>query len=108
MFEKFRGCIKMGDLATVKDLNRRIEICKTAKILVGSPIKCTITTLGDSVNSPYPDYGAVITADESQLYFTSKRFNAATGGNDNRDIHDKYFEDIWVSKDRKSTRLNSS
>ncbi len=97
MFEKFRGCINMGDLATVKDLNRRIEICKTAKILVGSPIKCTITNLGDSVNSPYPDYGAVITADESQLYFTSKRFNAATGGNDNRDIYDKYREDIWVT-----------
>ncbi|MBI4945153.1 MAG: OmpA family protein [Bacteroidetes bacterium] len=97
MFDKFKGCINMGDITAAKDLNRRIEICKTAKTFVASPIKCTITNLGDSINSLYPDYGAVITADESQLYFTSRRFNAETGGNDNRDVRDKFYEDIWVS-----------
>jgi len=117
MFEKFMGCIKSGDIATANALKRRIEICKTAKLLVNSPVKCTITNLGDSINSPFPDYGAVITADESQLYFTTRRFNAETGGNDNRDIHDKYYEDIWVSNKKEdgtwgeakplSTHINS-
>ena len=97
MFEKFKGCVNMGDLAMANDIKRRIEVCKTAKAFVGSPMKCTITNLGDSVNTKFPEYGAVITADESAMYFTSRRFNANTGGNDNRDIYDQYFEDIWVS-----------
>ena len=39
MFEKFSKCINMGDLETAGDLKRRIEICKTAKAYVNSPIK---------------------------------------------------------------------
>lgn len=97
MFEKFSMSINMSDLAAAKDIKRRIEICKTAQAFVNSPIKCTITNLGDSINSDKPEYGAVITADESEIYFTSRRFNPETGGNDNRDIYDKYYEDIWVS-----------
>ncbi|MBI3502910.1 MAG: OmpA family protein [Bacteroidetes bacterium] len=96
MYEKFGKAINLKDLAAAKDLKRKMEMSKTAQQLVSSPVKCTITNLGDSVNSEFPDYGAVITADESQLFFTSRRFNAATGGNDNRDIHDNYYEDIWV------------
>ncbi|MBI4930337.1 MAG: OmpA family protein [Bacteroidetes bacterium] len=117
MFEKFSKCINMSDLAAAKDLKRRTEICQTAKTLVGSPVKCSITNLGDSINSDKPDYGAIITADESQLFFTSRRFNAETGGNDNRDITDKYYEDIWVSNKKEdgtwgeaqplSTHINS-
>jgi len=97
MFEKFTKCINMSDLVAAKDIKRRIEISKTAQAFVSSPIKCTITNLGDSINSDKPEYGAVITADESEMYFTSRRFNVETGGNDNRDIYDKYYEDIWVS-----------
>lgn len=117
MFEKFKKCINMGDLSAAKDLKRRIEICNTAKALVGSPIKCSIENLGDSINSPFPDYGAIITADESQLFFTSRRFNSETGGNDNRDVYDKYYEDIWMSEKKEdgtwgeakplSTHINS-
>lgn len=97
MFEKFSKCVNMADVRTAKDIKRKIAICKTAQEFTNSPIKCTITNLGDSINSDQPDYGAVITADESELYFTSRRFNAETGGNDNRDLYDKYYEDIWVS-----------
>ncbi len=97
MFEKFSTYINKKNLSEMNDIKRRIQICKNAKIFVNSPIKCTITNLGDSVNSDKPDYGAVITADESAIYFTSRRFNSATGGNDNRDIYDNYYEDIWVS-----------
>ncbi len=95
MFEKFSKCT--GDMTLQNDIKRRIEICQTAKMYVSSPMKCTITNLGDSVNTRFPEYGAVITADESTMYFTSRRFNSETGGNDNRDIYDKYYEDIWVS-----------
>lgn len=117
MFEKFAKLVNPRDAERAADIKRRIEISKTAQIYVNSPIKCTITNLGDSINGEFPDYGAVITADESAIYFTSRRFNSETGGNDNRDIYDKYFEDIWVSYKREdstwteskplSTRVNS-
>src|SRR5690349_13293860 len=48
MFEKFKTCINMGDLTEANDLKRRIEVCKTAKLFINSPVKCTITNLGDS------------------------------------------------------------
>ena len=101
MYTKFMGCVNMKDAELAKDLHRRVAISKTAKQLVASPIKCTITNLGDSINSSYPDYGAVITADESELFFTSRRLNYQTGGNDNKDIYDHYFEDIWQSHKNK-------
>lgn len=117
MFEKFQKSINPKDIAMAKEVIHRIEMSQTAKLLVASPLKCKITNLGDSINSPFPDYGAVITADESELYFTSRRFNSQTGGNDNRDIYDKYYEDIWLSYKKSdstwtetkplSTRINS-
>ncbi|MFH1004814.1 MAG: hypothetical protein V1781_04900 [Bacteroidota bacterium] len=97
MYEKFKKEVNFGDLATAREIIRRIEISNTAKQLVNAPVKCTITNLGDSVNSEFPDYGAVITADESEMYFTSRRFNAETGGNDNLTIDDKFYEDTWVT-----------
>ncbi len=100
MFQKFKGFVNTGDVAMANDIKRRIEMSLTAKELTQSPVKCTITNLGDSINTEKPEYGAVITADESQLFFTSRRYNAETGGNDNRTIDDKYYEDIWTC-DRK-------
>ncbi len=53
-----------------------------------------ITNLGDKVNSAYADYKPVLTADESQLIFTSRR-EGSTG--DAVNAEGKYFEDIYVS-----------
>ncbi|TAL61137.1 MAG: hypothetical protein EPN85_05630, partial [Bacteroidetes bacterium] len=103
MFDKFSRCVNLGDMSMANDIKRRIEMSKTANIYVNSPVKCTITNLGDSINTDKPEYGAVITADESAIYFTSRRFNSETGGNDNRDIYDKYYEDIWVSYKREDS-----
>lgn len=117
MFDKFSKVANMNDAALASDLRRRMEMCKNAKVFVESPIKCNITNLGDSINTALPEYGAIITADESQLFFTSRRFNAITGGNDNKAPDDSYYEDIWVSDRRAdgtwgearslSTRINS-
>ncbi|HNO71141.1 MAG TPA: OmpA family protein [Bacteroidia bacterium] len=97
MYEKFLLYSNSSDVKTRNDIKRQISICNTAKTLVANPVKCTITNLGDSINSNEPDYSPVITADESELYFTSRRYNSLTGGNDNRDLYDNYYEDIWMS-----------
>ncbi|HEY4797510.1 MAG TPA: hypothetical protein VII99_00390, partial [Bacteroidia bacterium] len=98
MFETFRKSINQKDIATMKDIHRKENMCTTAKELVKSPIKCNITNLGDNVNSSYPDYGAVITADESSIFFTSRRYNVETAYDANAAPNrGMYYEDIWTS-----------
>lgn len=79
--------------ALLKDVTHQIEMCQYAKEYLALPTNIKITNLGDSVNSPYPDYSPVITADESMLIFTSRR-PGSTG--DDRTADEQFFEDIYV------------
>lgn len=76
-----------------KLIDKRIQECKIAKELVKIPTKATIKNAGSTVNSIYPDYGPVIKADESEMYFTSRRDNTTGGQVDPKDGH--YYEDIY-------------
>jgi outer membrane protein OmpA-like peptidoglycan-associated protein len=78
----------------LKKIDRFIENCRSGKEMVQKPIDVRIENLSSKVNSPYPEYAPVISADETVLIFTSKRPNT-TGGL--KDEHGEYFEDIYVS-----------
>lgn len=65
-----------------------------AKELVASPINVKIENLGDSINSSYPDYSPVLSADEATLIYTTRR-NTSTGGEKTPD--GQFYEDIVVS-----------
>lgn len=93
MYNKFGALVPEKNTDIHNDIGHRIEMCSTGKELSNVPMGCVITNLGDSVNSVYPDYGPVISADESVLYFTSRR--PGTGGMDNRSLQGEFFEDIW-------------
>ena len=55
--------------------------------------------MGDSVNSEYPDFAPVISADEATLIFTSRR---AGGTTDDKTLDDnQYYEDIYISTKNK-------
>lgn len=79
---------------TVEDLTMRINQCYNGKKLVESPIRVFIDNLGDNINTEYPEYGAVISADESMIVYTSRR-PSTTGGK--KDDQNEYFEDIFIS-----------
>ena len=99
-YEKFKSYLdpsKNADL--IKETDRMIQISKNAKVLVAAPITSQImTNMGDSINSPYPDYSAVVSADENTIIFTSRR-PGSTGG----DLTDdgQFYEDIYVSYKKK-------
>ncbi len=98
-YEKFKSYLVPGkhdDL--IKDVNRQIEISNFAKTAVAAPVNFVIKNMGDSINSPYPDYSSVISADESTIMFTSRRIGS-TGG----DITDdgQFYEDIYVAYKKK-------
>ncbi len=93
-FEKFRKFIEPKDEEYRKMVDKEIATSKRAKEMVDHPINVIISNLGDSVNSEYPEYSAVFSADERMLIFTTKRPNS-TGGMKTDDGY--FFEDIVVS-----------
>ncbi len=87
-FNKYKN--KNKKLATIAE--HKIRECKMGDSLMANPVLCTIKVLEWPVNSPYQDYGPILPADESQLFFTSARDTSEV------DKRNKLiFEDVVVS-----------
>lgn len=83
------------DRHRLDNAERRIEQCRNAKTMVKNPVRVFVDNLGPAINTKYPEYGPVITADESMLVFTSRREGTTGGEKDPRDF--QYYEDLYVS-----------
>ncbi len=101
-FEQYKKVASFGD-KNFADANKlmadmQIKACNTAKELMMSPLaNVTITHLDSVINSSFPEYSPVISADESVLIFTSRR----PGGTGNKMYYlGEYYEDIYVSYKR--------
>jgi outer membrane protein OmpA-like peptidoglycan-associated protein len=90
-YKKFLAVLdSVKDKPAIKETNREIQMCLTGKELVASPVKMTVMNLGDSINSPYADYSPVVSGDESEIIFTSRRFG-------DKDYTGQYFENIYLA-----------
>lgn len=92
-FTKFRKLLPKKDDRQI-DIDYWIMCCNNGKMLMKTPVACKIVNIGDSVNSIYPDYCPVLTADEQELYFTSRR---PIPSDSTKDIEGYYYEDVWYS-----------
>ncbi|MGQ0828174.1 MAG: hypothetical protein ACT4ON_07255 [Bacteroidota bacterium] len=54
-------------------VDRHIECCENAKVMIKNPVNVSFENLGKEINSKYPDYYPFVSADESTFYFTSRR-----------------------------------
>ena len=86
-----------------KDLKEEVAYYRAqtdyAKELVAVPLNVQVDNLGDSINSEYPDFSPVLSADERMMIYTTRR-NTSTGGE--KTPEGQYFEDVVVSyKDNK-------
>lgn len=87
---------------TVKDrVKKYIVECENGKELMGHPVRVWIDNMGEAFNSIYPEYGLIMTADASEVYFTSRRPNTTGGEMD--EMNNTYFEDIYTSTRNEST-----
>lgn len=97
-YEKYKAFLKKSDSkkkdALISNVDRQIKMCKNGKELIADPLPIQVYNLGPIVNSPFPEYGPVITVDEKQLIFTSNRPNT-TGGQKTED--GIYYEDVYIS-----------
>ncbi len=73
--------------------DKHIIECRNGKKLVQDSLPIGLVNMSN-INSPYDDYGPVITADGEKIYFTSRRPNEYQL----KDIDGQYYEDIYYSE----------
>lgn len=77
-----------------EEVNRFIEMSVRAKNEMQQPHKALIKNVGPTINTKHQEYVPLISADESKMFFTSRR-PGSTGGE--TDVLGNYNEDIYVS-----------
>src|ERR1051326_8811157 len=104
MYAEYKKRDEGTEDAKLLDPDKKIQECKNGIELMRDTLRQRklpdslryhIENLGSSVNSQFPDYRPVISADESVLIFTSRRDNTTGGGIDSYD--GKYYEDVYIS-----------
>jgi outer membrane protein OmpA-like peptidoglycan-associated protein len=100
MYEKFSSIVnaKINDddvIALINDkIDKNIAECGYGKLSVDNPRKVIIENLGEEINTKFSEYGPVVSGDEKELIFTSRR-NNSTGLK--LDYDHRYFEDIYYA-----------
>ncbi|MBI2269208.1 MAG: PD40 domain-containing protein [Bacteroidetes bacterium] len=92
-FQEYKNSIAQKKFSN-KEIDFLLMKCKTAMELMRAPVNVTIENMGNTINSEFPDYVPLISADESVLIFTSRR-KGSTGGL--LDPFGEYFEDVYIS-----------
>ncbi|WP_028981998.1 OmpA family protein [Sporocytophaga myxococcoides] len=92
-YQNYKASI--ADKEEIKKVDRRIYECKNGLEFISNPVPVKIDNLGPVINSSFPEYAPVISADDSLLIFTSRR-QGSTGGT--MDQSGMYFEDLYSSK----------
>lgn len=97
-FSKFKDIVGNRNKDFTADLIKQIETNFNAIELTKDTAVVTIVNMGDSINTEYPEYSPVLSADEETLIFTSRR-PGSTGGA--KTDNDQFFEDIYISQKKK-------
>ena len=90
-FSKNKAMLAKVGSATIKQYK---EQCATGRQLVQNPVDVTITNIA-TINSQWPDYSPIITADGSMMLFTSRREGSSNNNTDK--VDGLYNEDIYIS-----------
>ncbi|MGP8215050.1 MAG: hypothetical protein ACLQQ4_05760 [Bacteroidia bacterium] len=70
-FKAFRKYVLDKD--SLAEIDHRIEQGSNARMFLMAPGKAKVINMGDSINSPYSAYNALVPADEASIIFTSDR-----------------------------------
>src|ERR1035437_1400266 len=100
-YNKYKTFVSEKDKNTLDEIKRSIEICNNAKELTAHPVNLVLKNLGPNINTQYPEYSPVVSADESMLLFTSRR--PKNDSDDVVDVDGRYFEDIYISYNDEAT-----
>ncbi|MFK8037349.1 MAG: OmpA family protein [Crocinitomicaceae bacterium] len=95
LFRGYKETLDPSDNQMRFFINKKIQECKVGRELAKNPVRVWVDNLGPNVNTKYPDFGPVISADNRELYFTSRRPDGNIGKE--KDESGYHFEDIYFS-----------
>jgi outer membrane protein OmpA-like peptidoglycan-associated protein len=95
LYREHKDLIKEGDQIQRNYINKKISECRTGQELKANPERVWIDNLGDSINTEYPEFSPVISADNRVLFYTARRPDSHAG---QRDETGAYYEDIYYSE----------
>ncbi len=96
LYQEYKQSLSPSDLNLhAAEIEKKIKECNNGKELEKTPVRVFIDNLGSIVNSAYPEYSPLINADETQLFFTSRRDNTTGGKKDENDLG--FYEDIYIT-----------
>ncbi len=75
------------------EIEKHIQDCRLAAKYIQDPLITPIRNIGNTVNSIYPEYVPLVSADESKMIFTSRRPNTTGRSVDARGL---FREDIYI------------
>lgn len=85
-----------GNAYAIEDVNKKMNECRTGKTEMANPQRIFVDNLGQNINSKYPEYSALISADESMIVYTARREGTTGNGVDE---NDKWpYEDLYVAE----------
>jgi|GEM_PF-2066294 len=87
------GEIQIMDIKA--NVQRYIAMCETGKKLMADSLTLVIENMGPVLNSKYADFVPVVSANETELIFTSRRPNTTGGKKD--PVDGQYYEDLYIS-----------
>ena len=94
-FEKYQNTLDDRNFKKIgKIIEKKVFECQNGIKLIKEPVRVFIDNIGQKINSKNDDYCPFISADESILFFTSRRADTK-GGNMASD--GRFFEDIYIS-----------
>ena len=94
-YREFKDEIRQGDQAQRAFINKKIQECRTGQKLKDDPVRVWIDNLGDSINTEYPEFSPVISADNRVLFFTGRRPDSQGGKKDQTGF---FYEDIYIAR----------
>jgi outer membrane protein OmpA-like peptidoglycan-associated protein len=88
---------KLGTTLSAESLkcDRKVYECMNGDTYYSNSMHYKIENIKNIVNSEYPDYAPVITADQTLMIFTSRR-EGGIGGL--KDVDNEFFEDVWYTE----------
>lgn len=94
LYREHKDLLREGDQTQRNYINKKISECRTGQELKANPVRVWIDNLGDSINTEYPEFSPVISADNRVLFYTARRPDSYGG---QKDENGSYYEDIYFA-----------